>query len=237
MTTNSYPTEVRQNESRLAFIITTINLLTLSLVLLLITSWGAYLLFVGVPDSTNLAMDELNQLAWLPYVTFGLSFVLLPIIVEYRRGFTLREMGLLPSEKWFYDLGWGFLAGFCWFLYIALLSGWEQLSTIHDGSVLGVGVLLGNYLAVAVGEEILFRAFLQRRLSQVLRPVWAIVGTGLVFGIILHLSNPLGANLLIRVPGGIMLGYLFYWRKNIWAPVAAHWLYNSIPTILEFFTT
>jgi len=94
MKIDALPPEVARSKNRLAFIINTINILTLSLVLLLVISWGAYLLFVGMPDSMNLNINNLNQLPWLPYVALGGSFIVLPIVVERRRGYDLKAMGL-----------------------------------------------------------------------------------------------------------------------------------------------
>ena len=224
-------------EERLELALSTLNVLTLSLLLLIGISFSAYLLWIGVPTSPTLDVEELNRLPWLPYLALGVSFVGLPIVVEHQRGQDLHTIGWLPGEGWLISLGLGFLIGLFWFVLVAVLSApLDHLLDVRDGSSLAPGLLLGNYLAVAVGEEVLMRIFVQRRLSEIIKPIWAIVITGFVFGLVLHLSNPLVDNLLYRVPAGFVLGYLFHSRKTVWAPIAAHWLYDSMPTLIALLT-
>ena len=222
---------------RIELALSTLNVLTLSLLLLIGISFVAYMGWIGEPTSPTFGVEELNRLLWLPYLAFGVSFVGLPIFVEYRRGQNLRTMGLFPGQGWLTSLGVGLLIGLLWFLGVAALSApLNRLLDVRDASGVAPILLLGNYFAVAVGEEVLMRVFVQRRLSEVIGAGWAIIATGFVFGLVLHLSNPLVSNLLYRVPAGIALGYLFHRRRTVWAPISAHWLFNSMPVLIAMLT-
>lgn len=85
---------------------------------------------------------------------------------------------------------------------------------------------------VSIGEEFLFRAFLQTALMQWLGSIlWAILGAALIF-MLFHFQyrNPV-AYLSVFI-GGILLGWLFWFTKDIWAVVFSHFLYNLIETIV-----
>jgi membrane protease YdiL (CAAX protease family) len=228
---NAIP-EKASREQRLELALSTVNIFTLSLLLLLMISFLAYIVALGVPTDTVLDMDELNRLPWLPYLAFGVSFIGVPILAEYRRGFTWKEMGLLPGQDGLVSIGLGLLVGLLWFFGVAIVSSGGRPWEVQTGSTLAAAVLLGNYFAVAVGEEVLIRVLVQRRFTQVVGPVGAIVISGLLFSFVMHMSNPFLSNLLYRLPGSLALGYLFHRRRTLWAPVAAHWLYNSMPALL-----
>lgn len=77
----------------------------------------------------------------------------------------------------------------------------------------------------AVGEELVFRGFLQRYLGRTRigehAAVWA---TALIFSAI-HFQFE---GFLPRVLLGAMLGYLFFWSRNLWVPIAAHFANNAM---------
>ncbi len=88
-----------------------------------------------------------------------------------------------------------------------------------------LGNLFVMALLPAIGEEFLFRGIIQRLFYK-----WwgnfhvAIWITALLFSI-MHLSF---SGLLPRLMLGAIFGYLFYFTRNIWLPVFAHFLNNSM---------
>ena len=86
-------------------------------------------------------------------------------------------------------------------------------------------------IAAGVGEEFLFRGFLQVWLSGLLDPVAGIVIASLLFGTC-HLITP-AYGILAAVIGGY-LGILMIYTGSIWPPVIAHALYDFIALILLF---
>ncbi len=80
-------------------------------------------------------------------------------------------------------------------------------------------------LLPAVGEELLFRGIVQRLFyrwwGHIHSAIWV---TAFLFSI-MHFSF---SGLLPRLMLGIIFGYLFYFSRNIWLPVAAHFINNSM---------
>lgn len=99
-----------------------------------------------------------------------------------------------------------------------------------------VGELLLNVVTIglvaAVGEELVFRGVVQPRLSKLfgneLAALWV---TALVFSAI-HFQF---AGFLPRMLLGAVLGYLFYWTRNLWVPIAAHFVFNSMQIVAQYF--
>lgn len=78
-------------------------------------------------------------------------------------------------------------------------------------------------LVPAIFEEMLFRGALQQVAISLTRNAFAgIFITGIVFSAI-HASY---YGFLPRLFLGMMLGYIFYYSKNIWMSIAAHFLNN-----------
>lgn len=95
--------------------------------------------------------------------------------------------------------------------------------------------LLFNLLVIgvapAVGEELLFRGVVQQQASRWLgKPVTAIWLTAILFSLI-HLQF---AGFLPRLLLGAALGYLFYWTRSLWAPIAGHFAINGIQVLAQY---
>jgi hypothetical protein len=85
----------------------------------------------------------------------------------------------------------------------------------------------------AVGEELIFRGFLQQKLAVSFQnPVLAIWVSGFIFSAF-HLQF---AGLIPRFFLGVGLGYLFYWSQSLWLPVIAHFLINATQIAGQYLT-
>lgn len=76
----------------------------------------------------------------------------------------------------------------------------------------------------AIGEELLFRGIVQKQVGRLVHPVAAVWIAALLFS---------GAHLqfegfLPRLALGAVLGYLYYWTKNLWIPILVHFFNNGI---------
>jgi uncharacterized protein len=81
----------------------------------------------------------------------------------------------------------------------------------------------------ALAEEFFFRGVLQRLFSKILNnPHIAIWVAAFVFSF-MHLQF---YGFLPRFMYGLLLGYIFFWTKNIWYNVLFHFLNNSIAVVL-----
>lgn len=96
------------------------------------------------------------------------------------------------------------------------------------------GELLLNILVIgvapAVGEELIFRGILQRRLQEKINPVIAVWVTAFIFSAI-HLQF---AGFLPRMLLGALLGYLFLWSRNLWVPIIAHFFFNASQVLGQY---
>jgi membrane protease YdiL (CAAX protease family) len=96
--------------------------------------------------------------------------------------------------------------------------------------------LLFSILVVAVvpaiGEELIFRGFLQEKLQKATgNPILAIWLAGFIFSAF-HLQF---AGLVPRFMLGVGLGYLFYWTQNLWVPIIAHFFINGSQIVGQYF--
>lgn len=90
------------------------------------------------------------------------------------------------------------------------------------------GQLLLTLLAVAVtpalGEELFFRGIMQQEIeNRNGRAHFAIWITAIVFSGF-HLQF---AGFFPRLLLGLLLGYSFYWTRNLWVPILLHFLFNG----------
>lgn len=92
-------------------------------------------------------------------------------------------------------------------------------------------VILVIALIPALAEEFLFRGLVQRCFEKGLGPAWAIVLTGIIFG--LYHLNPFSFVPLAVI--GMYLGFLAYRSNSLWTSVAAHFYNNAIACVATFF--
>ena len=84
----------------------------------------------------------------------------------------------------------------------------------------------------AIGEELFFRGILQHYLNETFNNAHvAIFSTALVFSFV-HFEF---FTLLPRFFLGLILGYIFYWNKNILLPILAHFTNNFIGIMIYYF--
>lgn len=99
--------------------------------------------------------------------------------------------------------------------------------------------LLGNIFMIAllpaIGEELLFRGFLQKRFLSIFKnraasahlAIWL---TAIIFSAI-HLQM---LGFVPRLILGALLGYLAFWGGNLWFSIIAHFVNNALAVILSF---
>ncbi len=149
------------------------------------------------------------------------------------------------------DVAWGaalavpailaaaFLAG----LLIALLGAAPEPTLPPTREPLGAGLnLLAAVVVAPFWEELFFRGFTTTAWARTVGPRAAIVRAGLFFALV-HVLTVLGSDFstglrvaliafAIRVPVGLLLGWVFLRRQTLAAPIALHAAYNGIPLVL-----
>ncbi|MDC0204395.1 CPBP family intramembrane metalloprotease [Flavobacteriales bacterium] len=109
----------------------------------------------------------------------------------------------------------------------AFVIAFLQMDTIWDlfYTILVIAVV------PAIGEELLFRGYLQQKFGSWLRnPHTAILITAFLFSAIhFHFQG-----IIPRLVLGVLLGYLFYWSNSLWLPILAHFVNNAQAVIFSY---
>ncbi len=96
-------------------------------------------------------------------------------------------------------------------------------------------IFLINLILVAIlpgiGEELLFRGIIQKHVGGILKnPIVGIWIAAIIFSAI-HMQFE---GFFPRLVLGALLGYLYYWTKNLWVPIIVHAFNNGIQVILIY---
>jgi membrane protease YdiL (CAAX protease family) len=178
--------------------------------------------------------------------------LLIRLLVVDAGALTWRGMGITPPSL---TAVGELLVGLAWAFPIVLLTSLISLVLV---SALGVTPnaplqpagepagfvlnLIAGAMLAPIGEELFFRAFATTAWVQALGPVRGIVRGGLFFALIHVLqiqattfTEGLAVAFIafaVRVPIGLMLGWLFVRRGSIWAPIGLHAAFNGIILVL-----
>ena len=126
-------------------------------------------------------------------------------------------------------LAGGVAAGAALFMLVYLIL-WAVGAVTFGGfnGLAGVGIALAVAIASAVGEEIVFRGVVFRRLESALGTSVALLISAGVFGL-LHAGNT-GATwtstLAIALESGVLLGITYAATRSLWLPIGLHLGWN-----------
>ena len=84
------------------------------------------------------------------------------------------------------------------------------------------------FLAVAVGEEMIFRGVIFRWIDERWNTWVALLISAILFGW-MHISNDNAtwwSSLAIAVEAGLLLGAAYKWSGSLWVPIGIHWAWN-----------
>jgi len=82
-------------------------------------------------------------------------------------------------------------------------------------------------LFVGIGEELLFRGFIQRDMAEAFGWKWALFGASLIFTV-MHLTWRSIPELGLVFLGGLILGVLYLKTRSLVAPIVAHGVNNVL---------
>jgi len=82
----------------------------------------------------------------------------------------------------------------------------------------------------AIGEELMFRGFIQNFIAKRLNIHIAIFISAFIFSAI-HMQF---FGFLPRLAMGIFFGYLLYWSGSLWLPIFAHFVNNAVAVIITY---
>ena len=112
-------------------------------------------------------------------------------------------------------------------------------STPLDGVMRGISIpiLLQNlvlYLAMGLGEEVVFRGYVQTRLVERYKAVWGILIAAVIFVLLHQVSYNLSPNIILS---GVMLwtaiGALYYLTRSLYFVIAFHGVMNALQNPLH----
>ena len=113
-------------------------------------------------------------------------------------------------------------------LVYAILWALGAVTLIGFGGFSGVGHALANAIESAVGEEIVFRGVLYRRLEERIGTSIALLVSAVAFGLV-HSGNAganWGSTLAIALESGVLLGLAYATTRSLWLPIGLHLGWN-----------
>ena len=184
-------------------------------------------------------------------LAYGLSIVIASLVLK-SRGTGWREIGLARADSWRRTvlLGVGVTVGTI--LAVVALQGillslpgleiqpsdQSQYNPLHRNLPLLLTMLVLSWTTITFGEEMLFRAFLTNSLAGLFqhakaRWAFALIGSSLAFGLI-HYDWGL-AGIVETTLMGLFLGFAYLRTgRNLWVPIIAHGLMNTLKFMLVF---
>jgi len=109
----------------------------------------------------------------------------------------------------------------------AIIRAFLKMSTFWDLFY----TLIVLAIIPAIGEELLFRGYLQQKISVWLKNYHVgILITAFLFSV-MHLDI---YGVLPRFVLGVLLGYFFYWSGSVWLPILAHFVNNAQAVVFSY---
>ena len=171
---------------------------------------------------------RLNPLLTMPYlIALVLGMAVTPLIWEKTvRSIDLREMGFTIPRPVVREMIWAAAFFLVFVAYTSvLLSKRIGLAGLSGDIILSLSI---RWLIVAFGEEVLYRGIIQRRLSNLCGKYCGLLLASLVFAFVGHFRAPLADNLVLRLPFGLILGYLYLRSRSLLLPIITHWGFNVL---------
>ena len=221
-------------------------LMFVSVILHTLLAQGLILLFTNVGLNAINSMQFSSQtvidaLKFIQLLTMVGLFVVPTLTYAYICDFDLKLQCSFDRQTLFLAIAIMFLIN----PFIAFLYEWNMSLNLPDWLLVydekaeqltkyflrmdSLGDLSFNLLVLAIipaiGEELLFRGYLQQTFAKWFgKPHVAIIVTALLFSAI-HMQFQ---GFLPRLALGVVLGYLFYWSGSLWLPIIAHFINNAM---------
>lgn len=106
----------------------------------------------------------------------------------------------------------------------------EKMVNVTGSSMLIFNLFLMALLP-AIGEELFFRATIQKLLSEKINAATAVWITAILFSAF-HMQF---LGFVPRMILGAFLGYVYFWTGNLWYPVTIHFINNALAVVFYYF--
>lgn len=181
-------------------------------------------------------INKLTYSGWFSVingVVSNLCFIV-PCIIMWKlfEKSKVRNMGLINIKYGYKDLLFGLAFGAISMTIVSillLLFGNVKLTNLMSNPNISFSLITGLILFIAVGfgEEILGRAYIMSVLKQTNNKWIVLIVSALIFSL-LHGGNP-NVSLLALLNiflVGLLFGYMYLKRENIWMPIGYHIMWN-----------
>ena len=128
-------------------------------------------------------------------------------------------------------MGIGFSMQLLWALALVTLGAWQfkgfGTEFYKAEGILNAAAWSFIFCVCAVAfEEIFFRGYLQQALAEKMKVDYAIVSTGIIFGLChINKTHSLCSGIDLALMG-ILLGYAFMLYRSLWLPIFIHFTWN-----------
>ncbi len=201
-----YGSEINRNFIRFILLINHLTMFCLPVILLagfiFSSAWSEYLGLNKVPKIKYMLLGVLLILSSFPMIQFI---------------YTLNQQLILPD----------------WIKTIEentddAIKGLLQCDSIYE---LIINILVIG-LVPAIGEEMIFRGWIQRQISRLVRQQSASIWLSAIIFSAIHFQF---SGFFPRMILGALLGYLYYWTGNLWVAIFAHFANNSAQLLAHYF--
>lgn len=196
---------------------------------------GIYIIIADIPIEGDLTLTE-SEFLITTVLSAIIASVVVYIFVKLNDVSKPLRVGLTTQHKLRdFSLGTALGAIVMAFGFGSLLAlGEIQIKNISFDAVDLACSTIG-FLAVAYGEELVFRGYLMRKLQLKYSAFTALIVSSIIFTI-MHLAND---NLSLMgvfdlFVAGIMLGAIFLYTKNLWMVIGLHFSWNFVQSHLGF---
>lgn len=204
-------------------------------------------------DLGGLEQNIVEVIKWAGTLNHIIVFTLFPLLYLFyfykRNWYNEVVQNRIDGKLIFYFLSW-LLFSFPLIAYSAQLNMMiplpEWAATIDNDAISFLTKMLKmdsfwtyliNIIVIAVipalGEELLFRGLIQRELSSMMtNQHFVVVISSIIFGI-LHLQL---SSFFPKFMIGLILGYAYFWTKNLWYPIIIHFINNGLQVSIAYFS-
>ena len=213
---------------------------------------GGWNLLQGLPSLTEQSRPADRNVVRLALLTSHLSLFIVPAILTAYLFYKNGSLQALKLERWprLQNLFMGMMLLLLAFPLVQLSYWFNQQIPLPDWMVsiedstndMIKNLLISeagyelpfNLLVIAVlpalGEELVFRGFVQQQLTKYFKsPVAGIWLAAIIFSLI-HFQFQ---GFIPRALLGALLGYLYFWTGNLWVPIVAHFFNNAAQLIAQ----
>lgn len=161
-----------------------------------------------LPSYLLLAISLLIMIVFMPFNSW---------IIEWNRNLHLPQ-GLNRIEEWMFHKE------------EELAAMTQFLTDFSTGTELVVALIVMAVIP-AVGEEVLFRGIIQRKIFHKIGDMHASIWATAALFSATHLQF---YGFVPRMLLGAMMGYMYVWTRNLWTPIFAHFVNNAAIVVIVF---